>query len=67
MQIMFTLSLFICLCRSFVLGFAKTQQHKIERLEGIQFSFSRLLLRGALPGAPCPKITTHKTLFPKKF
>lgn len=65
---MFTLMLFICLCHSSVLGFAKMQQHQIERLEGIQ----ALLLQAPTAWrvsrrAQRPKITTHKTLLPKKF
>lgn len=67
MQIVFTLSLFICLCHSFVLGFAKMQQHKIQRLEGIQAFLLQAPTAWSLSRSAVPRNNHTQNSFPKEI
>lgn len=67
MQIMFTLSLFICLCHSFVLGFAKMLQRKIERLEGIQAFLLQAPTAWSVSRSAVPRNNHTQNSFPKEI
>lgn len=64
---MFTLSLFICLCHSFVLGFAKMQQRKIERLEGIQTFLLQAPTAWSVSRSSVPQNNHTQNSFPKEI
>lgn len=64
---MFTLSLFICLCHSFVLGFAKMQQRKIERLEGIQAFLLQAPTAWSVSRSAVPRNNHTQNSFPKEI